>query len=245
VEMILLDWTRLGRTFCLAGVVLDDLTLRVLRPLPIKHRGAASRTVGWSPYLLEGHARWDVFELVKPEPANAAPPHAEDVWVRSLRPRRRSASKEQRRMILAATATNSSADLFGAVLAPSRANLFLEAGTGSRSLATLIVPSARIRFAGSWRKGAFEPDVRVTLPIFEFGDRDVPVKDHQLLLKAEQAGSDMVRKLEYLNAGVHAMGDRVAVRLGLSRAFVREDTTEPERCWLMADGFFSLTDPEP
>jgi hypothetical protein len=40
------------------------------------------------------------------------------------------------------------------------------------------------------------------------------------------------------------MGDQVAVRLGLSRAF-NSRSGEPGVCWLMADGFFSLTEPQP
>jgi hypothetical protein len=33
MEMILLDWTRMGKSFCLAGVVAEGRELRVVRPL--------------------------------------------------------------------------------------------------------------------------------------------------------------------------------------------------------------------
>ena len=42
---------------------------------------------------------------------------------------------------------------------------------------------------------------------------------------------------------VQQMGDPVAVRLGLSRAF--QGGAGNAACWLMADGFFSLKDPQP
>ena len=68
MDLILLDWTRMGRTYCLAGVVAEGRTYRMIRPLLAKHRAAAVRNVGWSPYLLDGHCRWEVFEVVGPLP---------------------------------------------------------------------------------------------------------------------------------------------------------------------------------
>jgi hypothetical protein len=242
--MILLDWTRLGHSYCLGGVVVDDLTMHIVRPLPVRHRGAPSATVGWSPYMLEGYSRWEIFELLGPETSAPSPPHLEDVWVRSLRPRRQSASAEQRRSILAATAATSSSALFGGALMLTRSAGYLAPNTGVRSLATLIVPAATIRFAGSWRAGTPEPSIRVTLPILELGERVLPVKDHHLLCRGEQAGHDIEAQIRRLNELVQAMGERVAVRLGLSRSFKSGNDDEPGQCWLMADGFFALADPQ-
>ena len=55
--MILLDWTRMASSYCLAGAVLQDKQWRIVRPLPTKFRGAMVRNVGWSAYLMDGHAR--------------------------------------------------------------------------------------------------------------------------------------------------------------------------------------------
>src|SRR5689334_21639566 len=88
MAMILLDWTRMGKAYCLAGVVVEGQFVRTVRPLLTKYRDAPVRNVGWSPFLIDGHQRWEVFELVGPEPAEPQPPHVEDVWVRTLRPRR-------------------------------------------------------------------------------------------------------------------------------------------------------------
>jgi hypothetical protein len=72
MEMILLDWTRMGRTYCLVGVVAEAGKYRVVRPLPSRQRNSPQRNVGWSPFLLEGHRRWEIFELIKPEPPTAS-----------------------------------------------------------------------------------------------------------------------------------------------------------------------------
>src|SRR5690349_7506116 len=101
--MIVLDWTRMGKSYCLAGVVEQNGQLRVVRPLPARQRDAPVRNVGWSPFLMDGHSRWEVFELVGIEPAEPLPPHREDVWVRDLRPRRTLANPALRRVILQAT----------------------------------------------------------------------------------------------------------------------------------------------
>lgn len=245
MEMILLDWTRLGKAYCLAGVVIDGSTLHIVRPMPLKYRTPEAPIVGWPPYLLVGHQRWDLFELIKPEAANLTPPHFEDVWVQSLRPRRTTATPAQRRAILAATAVTTSDALFGAPLTATHGAAFLPAGSGRCSLATWIMPADRIRFGGSWRVDMLEPDFRVTLPVGELGERTLPVKDHHLLLRAAYAGGQLEQQVEFLNTLVSTMGEKVAVRLGLSRPFSVQDANAPERCWLMADGFFSLTDPQP
>ena len=99
MDMVLLDWTRMGRSYCLAGVVQHNGQLRVVRPLPIAGRKAPVRNVGWSPFLMDGHSRWECFELVRAEPADSSPPHLEDVWVRELRPRRVLAEPALRRAI--------------------------------------------------------------------------------------------------------------------------------------------------
>lgn len=51
--MVLLDWTRMGKQYCLAGVVQHNGQLRVVRPLPLAQRTAAVRNVGWPPFLLD------------------------------------------------------------------------------------------------------------------------------------------------------------------------------------------------
>src|SRR5690242_19855263 len=115
VEWILLDWTRMGKCFCLTGVVVDGARLYVVRPLHVSQRGGASQHLGWPAPPLVGLARWQVFQLVESEAAGAAPPHTEDVWVRELRPTDRSAPAELRRAVLAATAQHND-PLFGMTL---------------------------------------------------------------------------------------------------------------------------------
>src|SRR5258707_13552008 len=124
MDMILLDWTRMGRSYCLAGVVAEGRSFRVVRPLPRKVQDVPVRNVGWSAYLLDGHARWEIFELVGAVPAAPEPPHVEDVWVRELRPRRRSASPQLRRDILAATAVPPPHPSFGVPLSTPRATAY-------------------------------------------------------------------------------------------------------------------------
>jgi hypothetical protein len=94
------------------------------------------------------------------------------------------------------------------------------------------------------RAGALEPDLRVCLPIPELGQRQMAVKDHFLLQEAARNGANLQTQVEALNSAVRRMGKQVAVRLGLSRAFQYREG-EPGVCWLMADGFFSPTEPQP
>jgi hypothetical protein len=75
MDMILLDWTRMGKSYCLAGVIRQNGAFRVVRPLLTQHRDAPVRNVGWSPFLMDGHSRWEVFELIHPTPADSQPPH--------------------------------------------------------------------------------------------------------------------------------------------------------------------------
>jgi hypothetical protein len=51
--MILLDWTRMGKTYCLAGVVVEGQFVRTVRPLLAKYRDAQVRNGGWSPFLID------------------------------------------------------------------------------------------------------------------------------------------------------------------------------------------------
>jgi hypothetical protein len=241
--MILLDWTRMGKRYCLAGVVADGSGYRVVRPLPARHRNSPDRNVGWSPFLMEGHSRWEVFELVEPEPARPEPPHTEDCWVRSLRPRRCLANGPLRRLILEGTMAKPGEPLFGAPLTSTRAFAVLPAESGTRSLITAVIPSEQITFSALRRAGVLEPDWRVSLPVPDMGMRQLALKDHFLLQQAEQAGS-LEEQIRVLNAAVRRMGERVAVRLGLSRSFAGTDGG-PGCCWLMADGFFSLSEPMP
>jgi hypothetical protein len=193
--------------------------------------------------LLDGYNRWDVFEMVGPQPAEPEAPHLEDLWVRELRPRHSSAPPDQRREILAATLLPAGEPLFGAPAVPTRSTAYLVPGTGRRSLVTLVVPSRRITFDGCWREGNAEPDLRVKLPLPDLGERLLPVKDHHLLARVSTV-TNLTGQFAALEAAVRQMGEYVAVRLGLSRAFPDTDARGTLACWLMADGFFSLTDPQ-
>lgn len=244
MEMVLLDWTRMGKAFCLAGAILQDGTYQVVRPLLAKIRNAPVRNVGWPAYLLEGRSRWEIFELLGSETAAPQPPHREDIWVEAMRPRNRSATRDQRRAILEATTVKPQDSLFGAPLLTTRLSAYLPPATGRRSLATAVLPADEISFSFSRREGAPEPDIRVLLSVPPMGERLLIVKDHHLLARAEQATNDPARQIAFLNQAVQQMGDRVAVRLGLSRAF-QGDSQKPAMCWLMADGFFSWHDPQP
>src|SRR5438045_3182384 len=48
VDMILLDWTRMGRSYCLAGAVAQRDGFQIVRPLYFKYRESPVRNVGWS-----------------------------------------------------------------------------------------------------------------------------------------------------------------------------------------------------
>jgi hypothetical protein len=245
VDLILLDWTRMGTLYCLAGVVEQDSSYRAVRPLLVRHHDAPVRNAGWSPYLIDGFARWDIFQLIGPLDVPVEPPHVEDVWVRSLRPRLRSASPAQRRVILEATAAVPGEPVFGVPLTMTHSSASLTPGTGRRSLATIIVPARSISFYVSQWEGAAEPDYRVALRRTPLGERLLPVKDHHLLDRAERAAPDMAARVEVLQQMIGQMGERVAIRLGLSRGFQGDPGRAPVICWLLADGFFSLEDPQP
>ena len=243
--MVLLDWTRMGQAFCLAGAVAQDGGYRIIRPLLVNNRNGAARNMGWPAYLLAGRSRWEIFELIGAQPAESQAPHREDCWVRSLRPRNRSASPEVRRAILEDTATWDMDSPFGAPLRPARIAAFLPPETGQRSLATIVIPSDEISFSFSQREGAPAPDIRVMLPVPPMGERLLIVKDHHLLAKVETATKEPARQITFLNQAIQRMGSQAAVRLGLSRAFQGDARQGAGMCWLMADGFFSLHDPQP
>src|SRR5438132_1160171 len=113
MEMILLDWTRMGGTYCLAGAVREQTGYRIVRPMLAKNRQLPQRKFGWWFRLLEGHSRWESFELVRPSDATPEPPHLEDLWVTGMRPRQRTAPADQRRAILASTLARPDEPLFG------------------------------------------------------------------------------------------------------------------------------------
>jgi hypothetical protein len=113
MSFVLLDWTRMGKGYCLAGAVFDGTEARVIRPLSIHHQRAAGgpgvislirsffvrsrpaegdRTVAWPAFLMAGRSRWEVFDLVLSRPATPRAPHLEDTWVRGLRPCKRLAT---------------------------------------------------------------------------------------------------------------------------------------------------------
>ena len=71
----------------------------------------------------------------------------------------------------------------------------------------------------------------------------LPLKDHFLLWKAEQKSANLDVQLRCVQEAVRAMGDWIAVRVGLSRPYA--PAGGESACWLMADGFFSYSDPAP
>jgi hypothetical protein len=243
--MILLDWTRMGRSYCLAGAVWQGGQWRIVRPLQAHVRDAPVRNVGWSAWLMDEHCRWEIFQLIHPVPAPPEPPHLEDIYVHSLRERRILADPAQRRAILHATLPESGLPPFGAPLTFTRAAAFLTPGTGLRSLSSVMVLERSLWFTLSRREGAAEPDLRVSLDVPQLAGRMLPVKDHFLLRQAELASSDPDMQLRTVERAVQQMGDLVVVRLGLSRAYAASEGAGAGQCWLMADGFFSLLDPQP
>jgi hypothetical protein len=193
---------------------------------------------------MDGHSRWEVFELIDPKPAEPSPPHLEDMWVRSMKSRRRLADTSLRRAILQATQVQPGEPWFGASLTTTRSAAYLAPRTGQRSLVSLVVPSHAIRFTVSWREGTAEPDCRASLAVAELQGRTLPVKDHFLLRRAELASSAPEGRIQALTFALAQMGGDVAVRLGLSRSFLATPFRTESACWVMADGFFSFNDPQ-
>jgi hypothetical protein len=244
MDWILLDWTRMARQYCLAGVIVEGNRFPIVRPLLTKFRSAPVRNMGWSPFLMDGHQRWEIFELVGQEPALPEPPHLEDTWVRALRPRRQSASLDQRRRILQSLAVPAEETLFGAPLVKTGSSMYLAPGTGKSSLGTILVPGECISFSGSHREGSAEFRIRMAIDFPPLEGQLLPLKDHHLLLKVEKISSDLTKQLQALGNLVQEMGPQVAVRLGLSRPFLSSSNQGTGVCWLMVDGLFSLAAPE-
>jgi hypothetical protein len=242
--MVLLDWTRMGHSYCLAGAIHQGGEWRIVRPLMNRHRDGPARNMGWSPYLMDGHQRWEVFELVSPHPAPPEAPHLEDVWVHSLRSRQRLAEREIRRAILQATCPPPEQPLFGALLQPRWTGGYLPAGTGCRSLVCTLVRADQITFR-LVRKGDDRVSYRVHLETAELEKFMIPVTDHSLLSRAEQAYPGVEERLAWMAQTVAGLGERVAIRLGVSRPYAGDPARDEPVCWLMADGFFSPTDPQP
>jgi hypothetical protein len=250
MDMVLLDWTRMGTFYCLAGAVAEGAGWKFVRPLLGKFRTAPVRNVGWPAYLMTDHSRWEIFELVQPGEAAPQPPHLEDTWVLGMRSRRQLAPVAVRRAILEADCRPEGESLFGERLSGTRTAAYLKPGRGVRSLVTFLVEVRQISFTAVRRQGAEDFDFRVTLDVPGLRHRWLPVKDHFLLRRAEEAGPDLNARLETVRRSVRTMGGSVALRLGLSRGFDpagKDAPREPEadRCWLMADGFFSLVNPQP
>jgi hypothetical protein len=238
MRMILLDWTRMGTHFCLAGVVIEGKSVRTVRPLPERFYDGRSDHCGWPESAIHGHRRWEIVELVGASPAETRPPHREDMWVQELGWQGELAAPAQRREVLRRTAALSSRWLFGVPLNRTRASAYLVPGSGERSLATIVVPSRGITFLALQRVGINTPCIRVQLSVAGLGDCELPVIDHHLLLSAEEAGARLGDRLDRLQSFLEGMGEQVVIRLGLARPL-------NNRCWLMADGFFSLADPQP
>jgi len=242
MDLILLDWTRMGKTYCLAGVVVQNNQYWVVRPLPPEARTGPVRNIGWPHWQMQGHSRWEIFEMVDPEPATPQPPHLEDVLVRGLKTRGGVASPAERQAILRATLTPSGQSIFGQPLQGPPRRTSLAPGTGVRSLAGVMVPANSIVFSREPRPGRDEPTFRVTLDLPEVGRVNLPLKDHFLLLRAELAGDTPEVCLSSLTWFVRQMGDPVAARLGVSRPYQGDPSQADGVCWLMANGFFSLND---
>jgi hypothetical protein len=243
--MVLLDWTRMGKAYCLAGVILKDDTYYVVRPLPGWRQDAPVPNVGWVPEDVNGYSRWQLFELVGGRPADSVPPHLEDTWVSALRPLGRVASPAERRGILQATLRRSGESFFGAPLVMTKATAYLPPGTGRRSLTSILVPANGITFAACWREGTPLPDYRVALHGAGIHFRNLAVKDHFFLERAESASKNLDERVREMSRAVHEMGNEVVVRLGLARAFQATPARQQCPCYVMADGFFSFTDPQP
>jgi hypothetical protein len=245
MEMVVVDWTRMGKTFCIAGVTPAEGGLRVVRPLPTFGRNAPVRNIGWPVDFLAGHCRWEAFELVGPSTPPPEPPHLEDLWVQNLRPLRRLAPPSFRRDVLTMTQAPQGCPIFGTPLTCTRSTAYLEPNTGCRSLGTIVVEPEQVRFRLAIREGAADWDYRVELDIPALAGRSLAVKDHFLLERAELASTQPAGREQALTLALRQMGPRVAVRLGLSRAFQGTANRSSGLCYLMADGFFSLADPQP
>jgi hypothetical protein len=246
MELVLVDWTQMGDFYCLAGAISQRGSICFVRPLPIRTRKSSSTFNGWPAPRIDGHMRWEVFDMIDPSPEQALPPHLEDAWVRDLRPCRKSVTAEWRRAILEAGVAQPDTPIFGVELKqlPS-GSCYLDPNTGNRSLATVMLPSAELQFTAHQCDGADASNnryhVRLNLP--GHSAAILAVKDYLLLRQAREYSTNLDSQVSFLNEAVRQMGARICVRLGLARP-VSLATGQPGRCWLMADGFFSPDDPQ-
>ena len=245
MDMILLDWTRMSRSYCVTGAVHINGQLRILRPLPRAQRDAPVRNVGWSPFQMDGHTRWEVFEVISPEPAPPLAPHLEDAWVISLRSRRGLAAPGQRRAVLEATLVPEGQPQIGAALRRDKHKAYLLPDEGARSLTSVAVRQKQIELFVE--RSIYKPEAvyRVRLHLAELEGLVIPFKDHFLLGRAEQASPTEAGRLRALQLAIAQMGETVIVRLGVSRPYAYSGSSSLPVCWLMADGFFSSSDPQP
>jgi hypothetical protein len=245
MEMVLLDWTRMGRTYCVAGATKVNGELRIIRPLPRSQRESPLRNTGWSPYQMDGHFRFEVFDLIAPEAAPPQAPHLEDAWVVSLRSRGGLASPAQRRAMLEATLVPEGQPLFGVLLRTHNRKAYLLPDEGKRSLTSVALRQEQIELFAERRDDRPEPAYRVRLDVPELRGLVLPFKDHFLLGRAEQTTAAAEDRLGALKQALAQMGETVVVRLGVSRPYARPNGSSLPVCWLMADGFFSMGDPQP
>jgi hypothetical protein len=245
MEMILLDWTRMGRSYCVTGAVQVNGQLRIVRPLPRHLREAPVRNTGWSSFQMDGHSRWEVLEFEAPEPAPPQAPHLEDAWVVTLRTRHCFATPAQRRAILQQTIVPEGQPLFGVPLHKDRHKGYLLPGEGVRSLTSLAVRQNEIELFADQRPDKPGPNYRVRLHVPELAGLVLPFKDHFLMARAEQAAPTETGRLQTLKRAIAEMGETVIVRIGVTRPYAQPGSSSLPVCWLMADGFFSWNDPQP
>src|SRR5207247_6415199 len=124
-----------------------------------------------------------------------------DLWVRTLKPKNQLASPAERRAVLEATTGKQGEPHFGVPLKATRSAAYLEPGTGTSSLTTIVLPSQSIQFRAAHREGAPGPDFRVTLQTPGLAGRCLPVKDHHLLLRVEAAASNLEGRSEERRVG--------------------------------------------
>ena len=186
MDMILCDWTRMGRTYCLAGAVFSaGLDLRSAGAAHAPGSGPQRRLVavpaGRS--LPLGNVRAVGATTPPPEP-----PHVEDRWVRSLR-RWALATPAERRAVLLAGTRPCGKPFWRPVFPLGDGEP--GSGDGERSLVTVVVDRRSLSFTGVTRQGRAGPDYRATLDVPGLGTRRLPVVDHGLLRTAEVAGTEL------------------------------------------------------
>jgi len=122
---------------------------------------------------------------------------------------------------------------------------YLLPSEGSRSLTSVAVRQKQIEMLVERRDYKPDANYRVRLHVPELEGLVIPFKDHFLLRRAEEAAPTDAGRLDALKAAVARMGEPVLVRVGVSRPYAHPGSSSLPVCWLMADGFFSLSDPQP